>query len=167
MIYRSSAVDPNLCPYEVLCRICIVQIPSVNHVLGRAGYYMPPTQQREVDHTGTDHTGTDQGSICPARHIDIMKWICPRFARLFNHFVKRLCQLVKHNRSFHGRRRRCCSTSKRFTARTWPRSRCLRSTSPASRERRPRTAFELSCNSLSAPPFPAGARRTTSRPSCR
>lgn len=82
---------------------------------------------------------------------------------------KELGRIVTTNCCYHGPRRngRCCSTSKRFTAKTWPRSRCLRSTSPASRERRPQTASELSYNYLSAPRCPAGARQTTSRPSCR
>ena len=49
------------CHCEMLCRICIVQIQPMKHVLHFA-HYMAPTRQHELDHT-------DQEYICPARQI--------------------------------------------------------------------------------------------------
>ena len=51
------------CRYEMLCRICVVQIQPRKHALDYAGY-TAPTQQHELDHTDhTDHT--DQESVFP------------------------------------------------------------------------------------------------------
>ena len=47
------------CRYEMMRRICIVQIPPGKHVLHHADYTVP-TWQHELDHTY-------QESICPER----------------------------------------------------------------------------------------------------
>ena len=52
------------CRYEMLCRICVVQIQPRKHALDRAGY-TAPTRQRELDHT--DHTTDQESIICPER----------------------------------------------------------------------------------------------------
>ena len=60
------------CRYEMLCRICVVQIQPRKHALDRAGY-TAPTRQHELDHTDhtdrTDHTDQEHIYICPAWQI--------------------------------------------------------------------------------------------------
>ena len=62
------------CPYEMLCRICIVQIQPRKHVLDHAGC-TAPIRQHEVD-------PTDQEYICRERPgswtAGIDDLICPR-----------------------------------------------------------------------------------------